>query len=240
MSWPPRLMPIGFDHIALSPAGAVDVKNIERSDRMALYLGTEGEGLPGRLLNRLKTVRISMAPGFRQPECCRRIGNRTSPIERSLTRNPLRRSVARRLLLKRTHPIGKTGHRSIPQTRCRMRPRRLGQRLVDRRIRPFRSSRQTDNFSRQFTGSARAGSRLPPRRWPHALRSVRIAHCLFPAPRRSIGAQGDRAPQPTRANMSSFASRFPACRCGGLEPVRHCSLRGRFGWPGGRYVTPAR
>ncbi|HET9535513.1 MAG TPA: RNA methyltransferase [Mesorhizobium sp.] len=54
----------GFDQIALSPAGAVDVRNIERSDRMALYLGTEGEGLPGRLLDRLKTVRISMAPGF--------------------------------------------------------------------------------------------------------------------------------------------------------------------------------
>ena len=33
-------------------------------DRMALYLGTEGEGLPADLLARLKTVRIAMAEGF--------------------------------------------------------------------------------------------------------------------------------------------------------------------------------
>ena len=35
-----------------------------RPDRLALYLGTEGEGLPGSLLSRLKTVRIGMADGF--------------------------------------------------------------------------------------------------------------------------------------------------------------------------------
>jgi tRNA G18 (ribose-2'-O)-methylase SpoU len=53
-----------FNQMALSPGGAIDICNIEKSDRMALYLGTEGEGLPDFLLSRLKTVRISMAPGF--------------------------------------------------------------------------------------------------------------------------------------------------------------------------------
>jgi tRNA G18 (ribose-2'-O)-methylase SpoU len=32
--------------------------------RTALAFGTEGEGLPTRLLARLRTVRIEMAPGF--------------------------------------------------------------------------------------------------------------------------------------------------------------------------------
>jgi tRNA G18 (ribose-2'-O)-methylase SpoU len=53
-----------FNQMALSPGGAIDIRTIEKSDRMALYLGTEGEGLPDFLLSRLKTVRISMAPGF--------------------------------------------------------------------------------------------------------------------------------------------------------------------------------
>ncbi len=35
-----------------------------RPDRLALYLGTEGEGLPDSLLSRLQTVRIGMAEGF--------------------------------------------------------------------------------------------------------------------------------------------------------------------------------
>jgi tRNA G18 (ribose-2'-O)-methylase SpoU len=54
----------GFNQMTLSPGGAIDIRNVERSERMALYLGTEGEGLPEFLLNRLKAVRISMAPGF--------------------------------------------------------------------------------------------------------------------------------------------------------------------------------
>ena len=53
-----------FDQLALSPQGTVDIKNIERLSRTALYLGTEGKGLPDQLLRRLTTVRISMAPGF--------------------------------------------------------------------------------------------------------------------------------------------------------------------------------
>lgn len=54
----------GFEQIALSPAGASEITDLARADRLALYLGTEGEGLPGTLLNRLKTVRIAMAEGF--------------------------------------------------------------------------------------------------------------------------------------------------------------------------------
>ena len=54
----------GFDQVALSPSGEVDIRNAPRSNRLALYLGTEGEGLPGALLSQLKTVRVGMAHGF--------------------------------------------------------------------------------------------------------------------------------------------------------------------------------
>jgi tRNA G18 (ribose-2'-O)-methylase SpoU len=54
----------GFSQIALSPGGKADIRTIERRDRLALYLGTEGEGLPADLLARLETVRIPIAEGF--------------------------------------------------------------------------------------------------------------------------------------------------------------------------------
>ena len=38
--------------------------HVERRERMALYLGTEGEGLPAALMPRLETVRIPIAEGF--------------------------------------------------------------------------------------------------------------------------------------------------------------------------------
>ncbi len=53
-----------FDQVALSPRGEVDIRDAEKSKRLALYLGTEGEGLPESLLARLRTVRIGMAQGF--------------------------------------------------------------------------------------------------------------------------------------------------------------------------------
>lgn len=53
-----------FEQIALSPGGSIDIRDVAPSDRMALFLGTEGEGLPEALLKRLKTARISMAEGF--------------------------------------------------------------------------------------------------------------------------------------------------------------------------------
>jgi tRNA G18 (ribose-2'-O)-methylase SpoU len=54
----------GFSQVALSPSGAADIRSASRPDRLALYLGTEGDGLPDGLLSRLKTVRIAMAEGF--------------------------------------------------------------------------------------------------------------------------------------------------------------------------------
>ncbi|CAN7214788.1 TrmH family RNA methyltransferase [Aminobacter sp. LjRoot7] len=54
----------GFEQLALSPAGKADIRDIKRPARLALYLGTEGEGLPEPLLKRLTTARIRMAPGF--------------------------------------------------------------------------------------------------------------------------------------------------------------------------------
>lgn len=54
----------GFGQVALSPSGAADIRDAPRPDRLALYLGTEGDGLPDDLLSRLQTVRIGMAEGF--------------------------------------------------------------------------------------------------------------------------------------------------------------------------------
>lgn len=54
----------GYGQFALSPRGRTDIRDAQRSERLALYLGTEGEGLPESLLARLHTVRIGMAPGF--------------------------------------------------------------------------------------------------------------------------------------------------------------------------------
>lgn len=54
----------GFSVLALSPAGETEIDRVEPAARTALVLGTEGEGLPDRLLSKLKTVRIGMAQGF--------------------------------------------------------------------------------------------------------------------------------------------------------------------------------
>ena len=59
----------GYDQFALSPDGALDIRDAERDNtgqngRLALYLGTEGEGLPKDLLERLRTVRIAMRDDF--------------------------------------------------------------------------------------------------------------------------------------------------------------------------------
>lgn len=54
----------GFECIALSPSGKVEIDEIEPEGRIALFLGTEGEGLPETLMQRMRTVRIAMTPGF--------------------------------------------------------------------------------------------------------------------------------------------------------------------------------
>jgi tRNA G18 (ribose-2'-O)-methylase SpoU len=54
----------GFTQLALSPQGRTDIRDIARSSRLALYLGSEGEGLPQALLSRMVTARIAMARDF--------------------------------------------------------------------------------------------------------------------------------------------------------------------------------
>lgn len=54
----------GFEQFALSPRGETDIRQAKGADRLALYLGTEGEGLPENLLAQLHTVRITMSAGF--------------------------------------------------------------------------------------------------------------------------------------------------------------------------------
>ncbi|MER8727993.1 RNA methyltransferase [Mesorhizobium sp. M1027] len=54
----------GFSQFALSPRGQINIRDAKRNERLALYLGTEGEGLPESLLARLQTLRIGMAQGF--------------------------------------------------------------------------------------------------------------------------------------------------------------------------------
>jgi tRNA G18 (ribose-2'-O)-methylase SpoU len=54
----------GFTQIALSPGGKSDIGELTRTGRTALYLGTEGEGLPPGLMARMKTARISMSESF--------------------------------------------------------------------------------------------------------------------------------------------------------------------------------
>ncbi|WP_027056925.1 TrmH family RNA methyltransferase [Mesorhizobium erdmanii] len=54
----------GFEQFALSPRGRTEIRDADPAARLALYLGTEGEGLPESLLDRLHTVRITMSEGF--------------------------------------------------------------------------------------------------------------------------------------------------------------------------------
>lgn len=54
----------GFTTLALTPSGSTTIADTPRTERMALLLGSEGEGLPVALMQRLTTVRIPMAQGF--------------------------------------------------------------------------------------------------------------------------------------------------------------------------------
>lgn len=54
----------GFTLWGLSPSGRTDIRNIPPAQRMALLTGTEGEGLPGHILDSLETARIAQAPGL--------------------------------------------------------------------------------------------------------------------------------------------------------------------------------
>ncbi len=54
----------GFAIWSLSPRGTVDIRDIPASERMALVVGTEGDGLPQSILSAFGSVRIPQAPGL--------------------------------------------------------------------------------------------------------------------------------------------------------------------------------
>jgi tRNA G18 (ribose-2'-O)-methylase SpoU len=54
----------GFAQFALSPRGRVEIGEIARPRRVALYLGTEGEGLPESVMASMQTLRIPIASDF--------------------------------------------------------------------------------------------------------------------------------------------------------------------------------
>lgn len=53
----------GFEALALTPAGAVRLADLERPAKAAVLLGTEGEGLPAAVIAGSRPVAIPMAPG---------------------------------------------------------------------------------------------------------------------------------------------------------------------------------
>lgn len=59
-----QLAASGFDIWALSPRGETDIRAIPPAERMALVVGTEGEGLPPSLLERFHTARIPQSEGL--------------------------------------------------------------------------------------------------------------------------------------------------------------------------------
>jgi tRNA G18 (ribose-2'-O)-methylase SpoU len=54
----------GFAIWGLSPRGASDIRDVPASERMALVVGTEGDGLPESILSAFGSVRIPQVPGL--------------------------------------------------------------------------------------------------------------------------------------------------------------------------------
>ncbi len=54
----------GFRVLALSPRGMAEIGEVDARGRVALLLGSEGQGLPERLMAGLETVRIPIADDF--------------------------------------------------------------------------------------------------------------------------------------------------------------------------------
>lgn len=59
-----RLSEAGFEIWGLSPRGTIPVSAIPAARRIALVLGTEGEGLPDDILSAFRTARIPQNPGL--------------------------------------------------------------------------------------------------------------------------------------------------------------------------------
>jgi tRNA G18 (ribose-2'-O)-methylase SpoU len=58
------LVQAGFEIWSLSPRGAVPVAAIPAARRIALVVGTEGDGLPDAILSAFRTARIPQQPGL--------------------------------------------------------------------------------------------------------------------------------------------------------------------------------
>lgn len=54
----------GFEVAGLSPQGSEQLSDFQPGRRLALLVGTEGEGLPAEILKSMKTLRIDQAPGM--------------------------------------------------------------------------------------------------------------------------------------------------------------------------------
>ncbi|MBI1196333.1 MAG: RNA methyltransferase [Phenylobacterium sp.] len=54
----------GFETVALSPRGALELRDLHPGPRRAALFGAEGPGLPDDILTRTTSVRIAMAGGF--------------------------------------------------------------------------------------------------------------------------------------------------------------------------------
>ena len=54
----------GFRQLALTPGGATEIGSLAAGGRTALYLGTEGDGLPSDLIGKMEGVRIPIASDF--------------------------------------------------------------------------------------------------------------------------------------------------------------------------------
>lgn len=59
-----RLQEQGFSIWGLSPRGQTDLHDIPPAPRIALLVGTEGEGLPQNILSSIRTARIRQKPGL--------------------------------------------------------------------------------------------------------------------------------------------------------------------------------
>ncbi len=55
---------VGFNILALTPSSPINIYQAREHNRQAILLGTEGEGLPQRLLDQLETARIPMSRDF--------------------------------------------------------------------------------------------------------------------------------------------------------------------------------
>jgi tRNA G18 (ribose-2'-O)-methylase SpoU len=58
------LIAAGFELLALSPSGDVELREVQPGPRTAILFGAEGPGLSAALMARTRTVRIAMAGGF--------------------------------------------------------------------------------------------------------------------------------------------------------------------------------